>query len=35
MLVYGMALGYADKTHIVNTFHATRVSAEEFTTWLS
>ena len=35
MLVCGMALGYADKTDIVNTFHTPRVSAEEFTTWLS
>jgi hypothetical protein len=33
-LVCGMALGYADKSQIVNTFHTPRVSAEEFTTWL-
>jgi len=30
-----MALGYIDKADIVNTFHTPRVSAEEFTTWLS
>ena len=35
MLVCGMALGYVDKADIVNTFHTPRVSAEEFTTWLS
>ena len=35
MLVCGMALGYADKSDIVNTFHTPRVSADEFTTWLS
>ena len=35
MLVCGMALGYIDKADIVNTFHTPRVSAEEFTTWLS
>jgi nitroreductase len=35
MLVCGMALGYADKEDIVNTFRTPRVSAEEFTTWLS
>ena len=35
MLVCGMALGYIDKTDIVNTFHTPRVGAEEFTTWLS
>ena len=35
MLVCGMALGYADKSEIVNTFRTPRVSAEEFTTWLS
>jgi len=34
MLVCGMALGYADKSAIVNTFHTPRVSAEEFTTWV-
>ncbi len=34
MLVCGMALGHADKSDIVNTFHTPRVSAEEFTTWL-
>ena len=35
MLVCGMSLGYVDKADIVNTFHTPRVSAEEFTTWLS
>ena len=35
MLVCGMALGYADKSDIVNTFRTPRVSAEEFTTWVS
>ena len=35
MLVCGMALGYADKADIVNTFHTPRVTAQEFTTWLS
>ncbi len=34
MLVCGMALGYADKDHIVNTFRTPRVSAEEFTIWV-
>lgn len=34
MLVCGMALGYADKNEIVNTFHTPRVSAEEFTQWV-
>ena len=34
MLVCGMALGYADKEDIVNTFRTPRVSAEEFTTWV-
>ena len=34
MLVCGMALGYADKTDIVNTFRTPRVAAEEFTTWV-
>jgi nitroreductase len=35
MLVCGMALGYADKQEIVNTFRTPRVAAEEFTTWLA
>lgn len=35
MLVCGMALGYADKTNIVNTFATPRVSADLFTTWLN
>jgi nitroreductase len=34
MLVCGMALGYVDKTDIVNTFRTPRVPAEEFTTWV-
>jgi nitroreductase len=34
MLVCGMALGHADKSEIVNSFHTPRVSAEEFTTWV-
>lgn len=34
MLVCGMALGYADETHIVNTFRTPRVPAHEFTHWL-
>ncbi|MEA9603370.1 nitroreductase [Polynucleobacter sp. JS-JIR-II-c23] len=34
MLVCGMALGYADKNALVNSFRTPRVSAEEFTTWV-
>ena len=34
MLVCGMALGYADTTDIVNTFHTPRVPVPEFTHWL-
>lgn len=34
MLVCGMALGYADKTALVNTFRTPRVSVPEFTKWL-
>ena len=34
MLVCGMALGYADATDVVNTFHTPRVPVEEFTHWL-
>lgn len=34
MLVCGMALGYADKADIVNTFITPRVNAEDFTTWV-
>lgn len=34
MLVCGMALGYADESEIVNTFHTPRVPADEFTHWL-
>ena len=35
MLVCGMALGYADESALVNTFRTPRVSAAEFTTWVS
>lgn len=35
MLVCGMALGYANKNEIVNTFHTPRVDAKDFTTWLN
>jgi nitroreductase len=35
MLVCGMALGYADESDKVNTFHTPRVPASEFTHWLS
>jgi nitroreductase len=34
MLVCGMALGYADETALVNTFHTPRVPVQEFTKWL-
>lgn len=34
MLVCGIALGYADKADIVNTFITPRVNAEDFTTWV-
>ena len=34
MLVCGMALGYADETDVVNTFHTPRVAVEDFTHWL-
>jgi nitroreductase len=34
MLVCGMALGYADKSDIVNTFRTPRVPVAEFTKWL-
>jgi nitroreductase len=34
MLVCGMALGYADATDVVNTFHTPRVPVDEFTHWL-
>ena len=34
MLVCGMALGYAETTEVVNTFHTPRVPVQEFTTWL-
>ncbi|MFM1979717.1 MAG: hypothetical protein RLZ68_982 [Pseudomonadota bacterium] len=34
MLVCGMALGYADESEVVNTFHTPRVPVADFTTWL-
>ncbi len=34
MLVCGMALGYADTSDPVNTFHTPRVAVNEFTKWL-
>lgn len=34
MLVCGMALGYADASAVVNTFHTPRVPVAEFTHWL-
>lgn len=34
MLVCGMALGYADASDVVNTFHTPRVPVDEFTHWL-
>jgi nitroreductase len=34
MLVCGMALGYADESNKVNTFHTPRVPVAEFTHWL-
>lgn len=34
MLICGLAVGYADKSNIVNTFRTPRVSAEEFTSWV-
>jgi len=34
MLVCGMALGYADESEVVNTFHTPRVPVDEFTHWL-
>ena len=34
MLVCGMALGYADESALVNTFHTPRVPAADFTHWL-
>jgi nitroreductase len=35
MLVCGMALGYADESEVVNTFHTPRVPVQEFTHWLA
>jgi len=34
MLVCGMALGYADESSTVNSFHTPRVAVQDFTTWL-
>jgi len=34
MLVCGMALGYADQSEVVNTFHTPRIAVSEFTHWL-
>ena len=34
MLVCGMALGYADTSALVNTFHTPRVAVQDFTSWL-
>jgi nitroreductase len=34
MLVCGMAIGYADKSHKINTFQTPRAKVDEFTTWL-
>jgi nitroreductase len=34
MLVCGMALGYADASALVNTFHTPRVPVDEFAHWL-
>ncbi len=34
MLVCGMALGYADTSELVNSFHTPRVPVADFTTWL-
>lgn len=34
MLVCAMALGYADKSEIVNTFHTPRLSVNNFTRWV-
>ena len=34
MLVCGMALGYADESDVVNTFHTPRAAVAEFTHWL-
>ena len=32
-IVCGIALGYEDESHIVNTFQATRIGVDEFTTY--
>jgi nitroreductase len=34
MLVCGMALGYADESSTVNSFHTPRAAVQDFTTWL-
>ncbi len=33
-LVCGMALGYADKTHLINTFQTPRLPVNQFTKWM-
>ena len=35
MLVCGMALGYADPSALVNSFHTPRVGAAQFTRWVA
>jgi nitroreductase len=35
MLVCGMALGHANESAVVNTFHTPRVPVDEFTHWLA
>jgi nitroreductase len=35
MLVCGIAMGYADRNEIVNTFHTPRAKLEEFVTWVA
>ncbi len=35
MLVCGMALGHADESDVVNTFHTPRVPVADFTHWLA
>lgn len=34
MLVCGMALGYADESNVVNSYHTPRVPVADFTRWL-
>jgi nitroreductase len=33
-LVCGMALGYADERHLINTFHTPRLPVDQFTKWM-